>query len=424
MSEQTVGISDMSVYVPDLRIGLDTILEKRAAEDPSFERRLRRAIESTNQLAIRFPAHWQDPVTLAAQASRALLTDSPDLSGVRYFAVGTETSVDMSKPISAYAQGALQRSGIALPRSLSTFQVQHACAGGTIAMMSVGAMLQAAGRPGESGLVVCSDVARYTAPSTAEITQGAGAVAMRIEANPQLVELDLATAGLASSDEDDFFRPLGSITARVKGRYSVDCYNDALDSAFVDHATRRGMTPRDVLESADIIVVHVPFHRMAVTGMTRLIEHHLEADPAAARTYLEERFFDDGIEATRHIGNIYSGSAYMSLMFALWNRYRSIGDAIVGKKILIASYGSGNTMTVLSARVAAGAPAVLARWDLQAVLDAARDASFETYLGFVEREAYTLDTGPVSNGSDVAAGRYYLSAIREDGYRQYEFAPA
>lgn len=424
MKETTVGIGDMSLYVPSWKIDLDDILKQRAAEDPSFERRLRRAIESTNQKAIRFTAPWQDSVTLAAQAAKPLLEDESRAAGVRYFAVGSETSVDMSKPIAAYAQGALQRSGVALPRTLSTFQVQHACAGGTIAMLSVAGMLHCTGRPGESGLVVNSDVARYQTPSTAEITQGAGAVALRIETNPQLLELDTNHVGFASADEDDFFRPLGSVTARVKGRYSVDCYNDALNVAFMDHASRRGVTPEEALRAHDLFVVHVPFHKMAITGLTKLVERHLGTDPAETAAFLEEHHFDDGIEASRWVGNIYSGSAYMSLMFLLWNRYHAEGEGIVGKRVLIASYGSGNTMTILSARIAEGAPKVIGRWNLDSILSGAVDVGFETYRHFVADETYSLDNGPVSDGSDVPGGLYYLSSIREDGYRLYEYRDA
>jgi hydroxymethylglutaryl-CoA synthase len=421
MKKQPVGISDMSLYVPPARVSLDSILKRRAAEDPSFERRLRRAIESTNQVSLRFTRRWQDPVTLAAQAGRDVLERTGKAASVRYFGVGTESSVDMSKPISAYAQGALQRSGIPLPRELSTFQVQHACAGGTIAMMSVAGMLQSIGRGDESGLVVCTDIARYDAPSTAEITQGAGAVAMLVEENPQLLEIDLATVGLASSDEDDFFRPLPSITARVKGRYSVECYNEALDVAFTDHARRRGVSPADALGETDLFVVHVPFHKMAVTGMTRLVERHLGADPAAAHHFLNEHHFGEGIEAARYIGNIYSGSAWMSLMYSLWNRWKVEGSDIVGRKVLIASYGSGNTMSVISGVVAPGAPAVLENWDLQAVLDGGADASVEIYNEFVAQDTYTGETGDVCDGSEAGRGEYFLRSIREDGYREYDF---
>jgi hypothetical protein len=184
----------------------------------------------------------------------------------------------------------------------------------------------------------------------------------------------------------------------------VDCYNDALNAALVDHADRRGVTPREAIESHDYFVVHVPFHKMAVTGLTKLVERHLEVDPAGAHEFLEAHHFDDGIEASRWIGNIYSGSAYMALMFLLWNRYRAEGDGIVGKRILLASYGSGNTMTVLSATVAAGAPEVLAGWDLSAVIEAGVPAGFDRYERFIRDETYSLDHGPVTDGSDVDPG--------------------
>lgn len=421
MATSTVGISNMSLYVPTPMISLESIFEHRVAEDPSFERRLRRAIEATDQLSIRFPNLWEDPVTMAAQAVRELLQKRPSLEGMRYLATGTETSVDMSKPISAYTQGALQRSGVPVPREISTFQVQHACAGGTISLTGVGALLQASARPGEFGVVVSTDVARYTTPSTAEITQGAGAVAMLVEQNPRLLELDLATIGLASDDVDDFFRPLASVTARVKGRYSVDCYNDALDTAFLNHAERSETDPVDALRSTDVFVLHVPFYRMAVTGLTRLLEKRLGMDHEAAQQFLEERRFFEGIEASRHIGNIYSGSIFMSLMYSLWNRYRVDGEAIAGKSVLLASYGSGNTMTVLRGTVAPEAPAVLAEWDLQAILDAARDSDFDLYRRFVDREQYDLSHGPITDGRDVPAGSFYLAEIRDDGYRDYRF---
>lgn len=273
-------------------------------------------------------------------------------------------------------------------------------------------------------MVINSDIARYQTPSTAEITQGAGAVALRIETDPGLLELDTHDVGFASADEDDFFRPLGSVTARVKGRYSVDCYNDALNAAFTDHASRKGVTPEDALRAHDLFVVHVPFHKMAITGLTKLIERHLGTDPAETARFLDDHHFSDGIEASRWVGNIYSGSAYMSLMFLLWNRFQAEGTGIVGKRVLIASYGSGNTMTVLSARIAEGAPVIIKRWNLDSVLSAATPVDFDTYRTFVDRETYSLDYGPVTDGSDVSPEMYYLSSIRDDGYRIYDYRGA
>ncbi|TVR07026.1 MAG: hydroxymethylglutaryl-CoA synthase, partial [Spirochaetaceae bacterium] len=219
MKHTPVGISDLTLYVPNPVMELDSLIERRIAEEPKLERRLLRAIETTGQKSMRYPELWQDNATLSAQAAHTLLSraNRDSVSGLRYLAVGTETSVDHSKPIAAYVEGMLQGAGVPVPEQISTFQVQHACAGGTISMLSVGALLQVSGRSGESGVVICSDIARYDAPSTAEITQGAGAVAMLIETNPALIELDLQTQGYASRDVDDFFRPIGSVTAKVKG---------------------------------------------------------------------------------------------------------------------------------------------------------------------------------------------------------------
>ena len=46
-------------------------------------------------------------------------------------AVGTETGVDHSKPVASFVQGA-----VGLPRQMRIFDVQHACYGGTAALMA------------------------------------------------------------------------------------------------------------------------------------------------------------------------------------------------------------------------------------------------------------------------------------------------
>ena len=296
----TIGISDIALYIPSPKIRIDTILKARIRENPDLGQKLRRAVDTTGQKAIRFPEIFEDNVTLAANSAKRLLdmNGNLDISNLRYLAVGTETSVDMSKPISAYVGGMLQRAGYALPTSLSNFQVQHACAGGTLAMLSVAALLQAGSRKKESGIVICSDIARYDARSTAEITQGAGAASLLIEHDPDLICLDMETQGYSSSDVDDFFRPLGSTTARVRGQYSVQCYHRALDEALADHAARRGRTLSDIVKETDMFVFHVPFAQMAVTAIKRLLGKHLNMEGSEANAFLNARGFFQSLEAT------------------------------------------------------------------------------------------------------------------------------
>ena len=420
------GISDISLYVPAPAISLDTLVKRRVLLSPRLDRHLERACRVTGQKVIRFPEIWEDSATLAASAARGLFVQNPGLEvrSLRHLAVGTETGVDHSKSVSAYVQGMLQRAGYKLPGALSSFQVQHACAGGTMALLSVASLLAAAGRPGDSGLVVSADVARYETESTAEITQGAGAVALHVQGSPRLLELDLATAGYASADVDDFFRPLGSITARVNGSYSMRCYWESLEAAFADHCSRAGTRPDQTLLDTDYFVLHTPFRNMPQTAMEKLFEKVLGYNTERTRAVLTEKSFNAAVDPLADIGNLYAGSLTAALAFLLEDRYRALGRGIVGKAILLASYGSGSTMVVFKARVAPSAPEVIARWNLPAIFESARPATFEEY------EAWTA--GPVQpelharlmENAVVPSETFLLSGIRKDGYREYEFRTA
>lgn len=421
--DKPVGLSDLALYIPSPKMNLNSLLDYRIQADPKLERRLRRALTTTGQETMRFPELWQDNSTLAAEAARSLLTRNGHarLGTLRYLSVGTETPVDHSKPVAAYVEGMLQRSGLEVPDSLSTFQVQHACAGGTISMMSVAALLNMSPRKDESGVVICSDIARYDAPSTAEITQGAGAVALYVDSDPQLLEIDLGTQGYCSRDVDDFFRPLGSTTAKVKGGYSVQCYHESLDSAFRDHCDRRDRAPEQVLRETDMFVVHVPFYRMGITAMNNLLSKYISSDADEIEHFLRDRGFYAGLEPARHVGNIYSGSAYMALQFQLAERYRELGDDIVGKKVLLASYGSGNTMVVLSMTVAKNAPQVIGTWDLDAILAGGKESTMEKYEEWLECPFDREEYGRRMAGAEVPSGSFFLASVRDDGYREYEY---
>ncbi|MGD0724167.1 MAG: hydroxymethylglutaryl-CoA synthase [Spirochaetia bacterium] len=424
--DRTVGISDIRLYIPPPSIELRELVAKRVLLNPRLDRHLERACRVTGQKAIRFPEIWEDSATLAATAAYDLLRENPsiDAKTLRHLAVGTETGGDHAKPLSASLQGMLQRAGIELPGSLSSFEVKHACAGGTMALLSVAGMLAVGGRPRDSALVVSTDIARYETESTAEITQGAGAVAVHVETSPKLIELDLSTLGFHSMDVDDFFRPFGSETARVNGTYSMRCYGESLEAAFLDHCARRGERPDRTLRETDYFVLHTPFRNMPESAMMRLLERVLGLDTEAARTFLAEKSFAEAVDPFARIGNLYTGSLTAALSFLLSERFRAIGQGITGKRILLASYGSGNTMVVMAARIARDAASVVSRWNIDKVFTSARIASYEEY------EAWT--TGPVQpelqarlmENAKLPPNAFMLSGIRKDGYREYEFRKA
>jgi 3-hydroxy-3-methylglutaryl CoA synthase len=160
-----------------------------------------------------------------------------------------------------------------------------------------------------------------------------------------------------------------------------------------------------------------------------LIGRHLGLDQAASRAFLAERDLDAAVEPVGVIGNIYSGALFLGLASVLWKRYRRLGDDIVGRQVLLFSYGSGNTAVVVSGRVAAGAPDVIRSWTLEEELDHAVPATFGQYdrwMGAPESapnraDGAASDDGAAGDEDVVPAKRFYLSGIRDDGYRLYDY---
>jgi hydroxymethylglutaryl-CoA synthase len=197
----------------------------------------------------------------------------------------------------------------------------------------------------------------------------------------------------------------------------MDCYNQSLEEAFHDHAARSGTDPVSLLNDTDFVVLHTPFRNMPEMAMKKLLSSQLGLDEPQAIAWLEERGFYRGVDPIADIGNGYSASLYLFMAFLLKDRYAKLGDDIVGKKLLIASYGSGNIMTVTTAIVAAGAPAIIERWKLDEMMAASLPASMADYERWAEGTG--LGYGERVEASE-AASRFRLIGIREDGFREYD----
>ena len=421
MNQMKIGIGDIGLYVPDPRMDMDTLMKSRALTHPQLIRVMNRAIEKTGQVSFRFPEPWEDTASLAANAASEALDRLPEneRGQMRYISVGTETAIDHSKPVASYVQGMLNEAGYHLGNALTTYEIKHACAGGTAALLSSAAMLSFSGTPEERALAISSDIARYDAPSTAEITQGAGAVSLLVEKNPRLIEIDLSKQGFYASDVDDFFRPLGSVTAKVKGRYSMECYQEALERAFIDYCERCGKTTCGIIDEIDYMALHVPFAKMPETAVRKLLKDRCGKEEAAVNAFIKRTSFLDAMYLSKIFGNLYNGSLYAYLAALLKQEYTKLGNGIVGKSILIASYGSGNTMMVFSGTIAAGAPEVIGSWDLEKSNRRSRKASFEEYLNWLARPTDFNAWRNLLEGAEPGKDRFYLKDFSETGLRIY-----
>jgi hydroxymethylglutaryl-CoA synthase len=319
-----VGIDAISFAVPHRYIALEDLAVARGVDPAKYTQGL-----GGLEMAVAEPG--EDTVALAARAASRVLA-GVDRKQLGMLVVGTETGVDHSKPVASYVQGLL-----GLPHTMRVYDTQHACYGGTAALMAACDWIGSGAADGRSALVICSDIARYGLHSAGEPTQGAGAVAMIISRHPRVLAIDLGISGTASTHVHDFWRPLGQREAQVDGHYSVQCYLDALGVAYAGWHERAAMRG---IEKLARVCYHVPFCKMAKKAHTHLFGS-LSYDAQVAPS----------LTLNARVGNIYTGSLYLALAGLL----SAQAQELAGSRVGMFSYGSGCTSEFFSGVVAPNA---------------------------------------------------------------------
>jgi hydroxymethylglutaryl-CoA synthase len=341
----------MGVAVPRRYISIEDLAVARGVDPAKYTQGL-----GAREMAIAEPG--EDTVALAAVAGKRALAAAGNVE-LGMLVVGTETGVDHSKPVASFVHGLLE-----LPPTMRVFDTQHACYGGTAGVMAAVEWIASGAAAGRAALVICADVARYGMHTAGEPTQGGGAVAMVIAENPAMLELDVGVTGAASTHVHDFWRPIGQREARVDGHYSMQCYTEALATAYRGWKTRaiaRELV-RDGASSEQLarICYHVPFCKMAKKAHAAVRAcDGVADDPASYQAQVEPSLW-----ACSRVGNIYTGSLYLALLGALDRD----AATLAGKRIGLFSYGSGCTSEFFSGVVGARAAELTAKAKLGEVL--------------------------------------------------------
>jgi len=232
---------------------------------------------------------------------------------VKFLGLGTESSTDNSAGaiiVKGMVDSALLARGKPpISRSCEVPEFKHACLGGVYGMK--GALRQLAlDGAGSQAIVVCADIAEYARGSSGEPTQGAGAVAMLLEENPKLAEVDLINSGSASDYRImDFRKPMlrfcgqdRSETHQVQdfpvfnGKYSTTCYIDETLHALNDMYRKRGLVAADYLRSLNTVFMHRPYRRMPETGWAISYLFALGSGSAEDRAERASYCYEAGVE--------------------------------------------------------------------------------------------------------------------------------
>ncbi|HEM6163668.1 hydroxymethylglutaryl-CoA synthase [Streptococcus suis] len=318
-----IGIDKIGFAAPDYVLDLADLAQARNVDPNKFKIGLLQSEMAVAPIT-------QDIISLGAKAAEAILTEE-DKHTIDMVIVGTESSVDQSKAAAVTIHGLLGIQPFA--RSI---EMKEACYGATAGLSL--AKSHIAQFPESKVLVIASDIAKYGVASGGEPTQGAGAVAMLVTANPRILVLNNDNV-CQTRDIYDFWRPNYDKYPRVDGKFSTEQYTDCLTTTFGYYQQKTGKTLNDFAA----MCLHIPFSKQGLKGLQAITQDEETLERLTER-------FQEAIVYNKVVGNIYTGSIFLSLLSLLENsRALETGD-----QILFYSYGSGAVCEIFSGQLVEG----------------------------------------------------------------------
>jgi len=306
-----VGIDKIGFYTSGMYVDMAELATARG-EDPN---KYLIGIGQSKQAVI---PPTQDVVTMAANAAEQILT--PALKAeIGMVLFGTESGIDNSKATAVYLAHLLD-----LPQNTRAIELKQACYGATAGLQLAADYVRV--HPQAKVLVIGADIARYGLRTAGEVTQGGGAVAMLVTADPTILALD-DVSSYHTEDVMDFWRPTYRTEALVDGKYSTNVYLDFFKKVWADYQQQ---TQRSIADFA-AFAFHLPFTKMGRKGLRQILP---EATPEQQASLTAA--FEASQEDNRNVGNLYTGSLYLSFLSLLRH-----GQLTANDRIGFFSYGSG-----------------------------------------------------------------------------------
>jgi len=414
----TVGIDGIEIWTGKLRLDLAETFAPAQGEDPG------KYTKGLGLYASSFPDSYEDIVTMGANAARRLL-DRKGLApeDIGRIDVATESAFDNSKPVSTYIAGCLEQVYDGDFHHANKGERKFACISGTQSLDDAYNWIMAGRNRGRSALVIATDTALYARDDPGEATQGAGAVAMLISEDPDLVELS-TEQGYGSADETDFLKPQQQFPS-VDGKRSVQVYLARMREAIEDYESQVGKIHPD-----DYVLgpFHTPFPGMVRKAAALAYRHFsrdteievslageigrqprreaFDSDEAfrdAAAEYTDEltdtdtyrawydAVIDPTLDISREVGNWYTGSVHVARVAGMKHALEN-GQNLTGERMLVGSYGSGAQAEFHAETIRAGWAEEIGAMNLDEQIEDRYDLSFEEYEDVHDAHNHDVDS--------------------------------
>ena len=398
------GIEAASIYVPHIYLPIKDLAIQRNIDPDKLEIGL--GLKKMSVLDVH-----EDTATIAANALLKLITDfdiNPTEIGRIY--LGTESALDGAKPTATYAvqlvESVLAKQFGERPfRHTDVVDMTFACVGGVDAMHNSIDYVRV--NPAKKAIVIAADYAKYGLESTGEYTQGAGAVAMLISNQPDLIAFD-NNWGIGMESVFDFFKPHQSTSDAVilsalettkseieifsdepvfEGQYSNECYKNRVREAYFDFKEKAAVRGK-LYENWRYIAFHLPY---AFQGKRMFSDvFALENDQDNSNDNLKvvsksdeyKALIKEKVEPTQRasseIGNMYTASVFTAFLSALQVSADN-DEELNGKTVGFIAYGSGSKSKVFQGQIGEGWKNVMNKMDLFNYLNQREAISFEQY---------------------------------------------
>ena len=416
------GIDAISFDVANIHLPIKTLATARNIEPEKLEKGL-------GLIKMTLPDVHQDPVVFGANALTKLILDhNINLNEISRIYVGTESSIDSSKPISSFLISLMeQKFGEDTLAECDVVDFTFACIGGVDALQNCIDFVKL--NPAKKAIVVTTDFAKYDLNSTGEYTQGAGSVAMLVTSNPRIIAFDENWA-TSTKGVFDFFKPYRTLSkeeitkntnndlwfdnleAEIEihkdqpvfdGQYSNQCYMDRTRNAYFSFKKLKNTT-ETLYNSWNSIIMHLPYsfqgRRMlseiyALDSAEKIISENIEsadyqlkikevAKSEEYRNFVTEKLQPAEL-ASSLIGNLYTGSIFMGLLSTLAHFYDT-NKEIAGTQFGFLAYGSGSKSKVFEGTIQPEWKAALENVKLFENLEESTEIDFNTYEGLHKKE--------------------------------------
>ncbi len=448
-----VGIDAFSFDIPKIYLPIKDLAIARDIEPAKLEKGL-------GLLKMSLPDVHQDVIVFAANALKKLLKQEKlQPEEISRIYVGTESGIDSSKPIGSFLISLMEDIyGNGSFEHCDAVDLTFACIGGVDAFHNSLDYIRL--NPDKKAIVICTDYAKYDLNSTGEYTQGAGAVALLLSANPRIISFG-NQVGISTKGVFDFFKPKRIISKKevtqndtnsewfgiqeeeinlfkeqpiFDGQYSNMCYQNRLKGAYF-HLKKLLGIDITLYNQWKSIIVHSPYSfqgRRMFSEIYALDSKLKESLPTQEKEYADrikeigktveyktfanEKFGPAEI-ASSNIGNMYTGSIFMGLLSTLYYHFKNNSE-ITGEKFGFLAYGSGSKSKTFEGLVEKDWKIQTEKLGLFEYLASTHSINMETYHSLYKKELKKSILPPKNE--------YILDRIENDnpellGARYYKF---